>query len=195
MCQLNPPKNVETNDNMRLENYILHFDIARTSFDVNVNKKDDEETETQSSAFENRVSLCDKLTRFNFIPFGLDHNSPEYDDIESPQDKESIFAIVVLTAPIIDATLSDSSKVVHESCFCTLLLGSFAFLSNLTAPETGGLLNFFLQICHKVNAMISKPIVPTTLYIHMAFFLWLRSSFSSLYFFLISVIVHFSLRP
>ena len=39
MCQFNPPKNVETNDNMRLENYILHFEIARTSFDVNVIQK------------------------------------------------------------------------------------------------------------------------------------------------------------
>ena len=56
---------------MRLENYILHLDIPRTSFDTFVNKND-KETEVQSTAFKNRVGFCDNFDSFNPILFRLD---------------------------------------------------------------------------------------------------------------------------
>ena len=57
MFQPKSPKNEEPNDNMQLKDYILHVDLAKTSFDVNQNKKDTEETEAQTFALNNRVCL------------------------------------------------------------------------------------------------------------------------------------------
>ena len=63
--------------------------------------------------------------------------------LELFQQELSIFAFVVLTAPIIEVKLSEPT-VSQESCICILRLEGLGFRSNLTGPGIGCLLNFFL---------------------------------------------------